>query len=86
METLVRPAKIWMRMTVRCTECNGPPCSLQGSGKIVTGPAAAAGDDIGGWPAIMRDVLFCAVCKRGFSEGWEGAAVFVRSETGITHV
>ena len=73
-------------MTVRCTKCNGLLYSLQGGGKIVTVPTAAVGDDIGGVARYHARCFVCAVCQREFSEGREGAAVFVKSEIGITHV
>ena len=73
-------------MTVRCTKCNGLLYSLQGGGKIVTVPAAAVGDDIAGVARYHARCFVCAVCQREFSEGREGAAVFVKSEIGITHV
>jgi uncharacterized protein with PIN domain len=73
-------------MSVRCTKCNGLLYSLQGGGKIVTVPAAAVEDDIGGVARYHARCFVCAVCQREFSEGREGAAVFVKSDIGITHV
>ena len=73
-------------LNVRCTKCNGLLYSLQGGGKIVTVPAAAVGDDIGGVARYHARCFVCAVCQREFSEGREGAAVFVKSDIGITHV
>ena len=73
-------------MTVRCTKCNGLLYSLQGGGRIVTICAAAVGDDIGGVARYHARCFVCAVYQREFSEGREGAAVFVKSEIGITHV
>ncbi len=73
-------------MNVRCTKCNGLLYSLQGGGKIVTVPAAAVGDEIGGVARYHARCFVCAVCQREFSEGREGAAVFVKSDIGITHV
>ncbi len=51
--------------------------------KIVTVPAAAVGDDIGGVACYHAWCFVCA-CQRKFSEG--SAAVFVKSDIGITHV
>ena len=73
-------------MNVRCTKCNGLLYSLQGGGKIVTVPSAAVGDEIGGVARYHARCFVCAVCQREFSEGREGAAVFVKSDIGITHV
>ena len=73
-------------MNSRCTKCNELLYSLQGGGKIVTVPAAAVGDDIGGVARYHARCFVCAVCQREFAEGREGAAVFVKSDIGITHV
>ena len=73
-------------MNTRCTKCNGLLYSLQGGGKIVTVPAAAVGDGIVGVARYHARCFVCAVCQREFSEGREGAAVFVKSDIGITHV
>ena len=73
-------------MTVRCTKCNGLLYSMQGGGKIVTVPAAAVEDDTEGVARYHARCFVCAVCQREFSEGREGAAVFVKSDIGITHV
>ena len=73
-------------MKTRCTQCNGLLYSLQGGGKIVTVPAAAVGDAIVGVALYHARCFVCAVCQREFSEGREGAAVFVKSDIGITHV
>jgi len=73
-------------MNTRCTKCNRLLYSMQGGGKIVTVPAAAVGDDIHGVARYHARCFVCAVCQREFSEGREGAAVFVKSDIGITHV
>ena len=73
-------------MNARCTMCNALLYSLQGGGKIVTVPAAAVGDDVDGVARYHARCFVCAVCQREFSEGREGAAVFVKSDIGITHV
>jgi hypothetical protein len=73
-------------MNARCTKCHGLLYSLQGGGKIVTVPAAAVGDDVDGVACYHARCFVCAVCQREFTEGREGAAVFVKSDIGITHV